>query len=156
MTQVTIFKDPGGQLRGATDEDERMYQQWRRKVRDLEHGEMLVFSWIDPRCPKHHAKLFAKIRDLFTRTEAFGSEKDLRQWLVQAAGYVDWQPGPDSTPNALPISIAFHELDEAEFSELHRAIDFVLWSSSGQEKLWPALNAEKRYRAMQDFMEAFE
>lgn len=156
MTTVTIFKDPSGHLRGATDEDERMYQQWRRKVRDLEYGEMLVFEWKDPRCPKHHAKFIHKVRSLLARTEAFGNEKDLRQWLTMAAGYVDWQPGPDSTPNAIPKSIAFHELDEAEFAELHRAVDFVLWSSDGLAKLWPHLDEVKRYEAMQQFMEPFE
>lgn len=156
MTAVTIFKDPAGQLRGATDEDDRMYQQWRRKVRDLEHGEMLVFAWKDPRCPKHHAKFIHKIRSLLERTEAFSKEKELRQWLTMAAGYVEWQPGPDSTPNAIPRSIAFHELDEAEFAELHRAVDAVLWSSEGLAKLWPHLDLEKQYQAMQDFMEQFE
>lgn len=156
MTTVTITKNSQGQLQGATDEDERMYQQWRRKVRDVEPGELLMFSWQDPRSPKHHAKFIRKIRGLFQRTESFGSEKDLRQWLTMAANYVDWQPGPDSTPNAIYKSIAFHELEEAEFAELHRAVDFVLWSSAGQEKLWPHLDAEKRYAAMQEFMEQFE
>lgn len=156
MTTVTILKNSQGQLQGATDEDERMYQQWRRKVRDVEPGELLMFSWQDPRSPKHHARFISKIRGLFRRTEAFGSEKDLRQWLTMAAGYVDWQPGPDSTPNAMPKSIKFAELDEAEFAELHRAVDFVLWSTDGLAKLWPHLDHEKRYAAMQSFMEQFE
>lgn len=156
MTTVTIFKNSQGQIQGATDEDERKYSQWRRKVRDIEPGEYAVFSWEDPRSPRHHARFINKIRGLFSRTEAFGSEKDLRQWLTMAAGYVDWQPGPDSTPNALPKSISFHLLDEAEFAELHRAVDFVLWSSAGQEKLWPHLNDEQRYEAMKRFMEPYE
>lgn len=156
MTAVTIMKNSQGQLQGATDEDERMYRLWRRKVRDLEHGEMLVFSWQDPRCPKHHAKFIAKIRELLARTEAFTAEKDLRQWLTMAAGYVEWQPGPDSTPNAIPRSIAFHELDEAEFAELHRTVDEVLWSTVGLAKLWPHLDLEQQYAAMQEFMRPFE
>lgn len=158
MTKVTIWKNAQGHLEGVTDEDERGYQVWRRKVRNLEpgDGEMITFAFTDPKCPKHHARFILKIRSLFGRTEAFGNERDLRQWLIQASGFVKWEPGPDSTPNALPISIKFSDLEEAEFIELHRAVDFVLWSSEGQEKLWPNLTPEKRYLAMQSFMEAFE
>ncbi len=158
MTTVTIFKNAQGQMQGATEEDARKYRAYQRKVRDLEPGggELIIFAWVDPRSPKHHARFITKIRELFQRTESFGSERDLRRWLIQAAGFVEWEPGPDSTPNALPKSIKFHELEEAEFAELHRAVDFVLWSSEGQAKLWPALDAEARYQSMQAFMEEFE
>ncbi len=158
MTKVTIWKNAQGHLEGVTDEDERGYQVWRRKVRNLEpgDGEMITFAFTDPKCPKHHARFILKIRNLFGRTEAFGNERDLRQWLIQASGFVKWEPGPDSTPNALPISIKFSDLEEAEFIELHRAVDFVLWSADGQAKLWPALSEEQRYMAMKEFMEAFE
>lgn len=158
MTQVVIWKNANGQLEGVTEADKRKFNHWRRKVRDLEpgEGETLVFRFEDPRSPKHHRLFFRKINELFKRTEAFGSEEDLRKWLIQAAGFVEWEPGPDSTPNAMPISLKFEDLEEAEFSEVHRAIDFVLWSSEGQAKLWPALDDEARYGSMKEFMEMFE
>lgn len=158
MTTVTIFKNADGRIQGATDADDRKYKSYCRKVRDLEPGggELITFGWKDSRCPKHHSRFIFKIRNLFQRTEAFGSDDDLRRWLIQASGHVKWEPGPDSTPNALPISIKFDSLEEAEFIELHRAVDFVLWSAEGQAKLWPALSEEQRYMAMKEFMEAFE
>lgn len=158
MTKVVLWKNSNGQLEGVTEADKRKFNHWRRKVRGLEpgEGETVVFQFEDPRSPKHHRLFFLKITELFRRTEAFGSEEDLRKWLIQAAGFVEWEPGPDSTPNAMPISLKFEDLEEAEFAEVHRAIDFVLWSSEGQAKLWPALDEEGRYRAMQQFMEAFE
>lgn len=155
MTEVTLFLNSQGKLEGVTDEDERLYQGFRRKVHYLGDG-LLVFQWRDPRCLKHHAKFISKIKNLLERTEAFSKEKDLRQWLTMAAGYVDWQPGPDSTPNAIPKSISFNDLDEAEFAELHRAVDGVLWSTEGLAKLWPHLSLEKQYESMQDFMRAYE
>ena len=154
MTTVVICKNAMGQMQGATDEDARKYRSYQRKVRDLEPGgaELIVFSWEDSRSPKHLARFICKLRTLFERTEAFGSEKDLRVWLVQKSGHVRWEPGPDSTPNAMPVELNFNSMEEAEFIEVHRAIDLVLWSAEAQAKFWPALNEERRYQAMNELM----
>ena len=52
-------------------------------------------------------------------------------------------------------AIDFDSLDDAEFSELHRAVDAFLWTPRAQEALWPHLDDHGRYGCMESFMEAF-
>lgn len=158
VTKFVVFMNAQRQLQGVTEADDRKFRAMRRKFRDMEPGsdETAVIVFDDPRCPKHHGKFLRKLRELFKRTEAFKNETELRQWLTMKANHVEWVPGPDSTPNAIAKSMDFETLEEAEFAELHRAVDEVLWSTEGLAKLWPHLPLEKQYEAMQDFMRAYE
>ena len=65
-------------------------------------------------------------------------------------------PGLDGKPNAIPKSMDFDCMDEAEFSELHRAVDGFLWSLRAQEILWPALDTNQRWDCMESFREGFQ
>jgi hypothetical protein len=151
MTTVTLMRNAQGQLVGATAADERKYNGWRRKVRDFQPGEYLRFSWDDPRSPKHFGKFMAKMRLLVEQSEAFPDEEAARKYLTVAAGYVTFEPGPDSTPNAIPMSLAYDQLDEAEFTELHRRIDDVLWLPETLAMLWPHLTEKAQHSSMEGF-----
>ena len=156
MSKVVITKDGAGKLRGFDEASERAYAKWRRMVAELPVGQTLSFSWRMPRSPEHHGLFFHKLRSLLGRTEAFDSLDHLRYWLVMGAGYCDFVPGLDGQPNAIPRSIDFETLDEAEFCELHQAVQRFLWTAHAQRTLWPALDAEQQYRCMESFVEEFE
>ena len=156
MTSITIIKGSDGKLQGLDDKSQRAYAKFKRMVADLDYGQTLSFAYRFPRSPKHHRLLFAKLQSLLQRTEAFDDLDRLRHWLVMGAGYCDFVPGIDGKPNAIPKSMDFDNMDEADFSELHRAMDAFMWTARAQETLWPALDDEGRYKCMQSFMEAFE
>lgn len=156
MSHVTIIRNSQGKLQGLDEKGQRAYAKWRRLVENLEIGQTLTFSYRMPRSPKHHRLFFAKLQSLLARTEAFTDLDKLRYWLVMGAGYADFVPGLDGKPNAIPRSIDFDSMDEADFSELHHAIDNFLWTSRAQETLWPHLNAEQRYRCVESFLEEFQ
>lgn len=156
MSHCIIIKNDQGKLEGIDEKSQRAYQKWRRTVADLDIGQTLSFRYRLPRSPAHHRLLFAKLQALLARTEAFDDLDKLRYWLVMGAGYFDLVPGFDGQPNAIPRSMDFDSMDEAEFSELHRQVDSFLWSTRAQETLWPHLDAEGRYRCVEHFLREFE
>lgn len=157
MTSIVIMKsEDGRKLIGISEEQERAYHLFKRRVADMEPGETMIFTWDDPRSPRHHRKLMAKLRTLLARTEAFTRLDDLRLFLTVGAGYVEMVPGPDSTPNAIPLSLEFGSMDEADFAELHRRIDDFLRLSSTTETLWPHLTERAQSDAIESFFYAVE
>lgn len=156
MSQVVIIKNDQGKLQGLDDKHQRAYAKWRKLVEDLEIGQTLTFSYRMARSPKHHRLFFAKLQSLLARTEAFTDLDKLRKWLTLGAGYAEFVPGLDGRPNAIPLSLDFDAMDEAEFSELHRAVDTFLWTARAQETLWPHLSDEQRYRCVESFTQEFD
>lgn len=156
MSKLVIIKNDQGKLEGIDPAGQRAYQKWRRLVTELPVGQTLSFSYRMPRSPKHHRLFFAKLNNLLARTEAFTDLDKLRYWIVMGAGYFDLVPGFDGKPNAIPRSLDFDSMDEAEFSELHRDVDNFLWSARAQETLWPHLDEERRYRSVEHFLREFE
>ncbi|MGV3727744.1 DUF1367 family protein [Hydrogenophaga sp.] len=156
MSKVVIIKNDQGRLEGIDPQGQRAYLKWRRLVTDLPVGQTLSFSYRMPRSPAHHRLFFAKLNSLLSRTEAFTDLDKLRYWIVMGAGYFDLVPGFDGKPNAIPRSLDFESMDEADFSELHRQVDGFLWGTRAQETLWPHLDEEARYRCVESFMREFE
>lgn len=156
MSKCVIIKNDQGRLEGIDPAGQRAYLKWRRLVTDLPVGQTLSFSYRMPRSPAHHRLFFAKLNSLLSRTEAFTDLDKLRYWIVMGAGYFDLVPGFDGTPNAIPRSLDFESMDEAEFSELHRQVDGFLWGTRAQATLWPHLDDEGRYRCVESFLREFE
>jgi hypothetical protein len=153
-TRIVIVKNEQGKLEGFSAEDERAYNRWRRLVQNMEIGETLEFDFTIPRSTKHHRAFFWKVRVLLERTEAFSTERDLRNWLTTGAGYVDMVPGPDGTPNAIPQSLEYAGMDEADFAELHRKVTEFLWTPHALEVLWPHHTERARKSAIDSFFYA--
>jgi len=145
MTTVTVFKDNHGKLAGWGDKGGRAYAKFLRTVKAMENGEMMTFSFALPRSPVHHKFFFWKLRGLFKRQELFADEKDLRDWLTTGAGYCTLIAGPNGALVALPQSLKFDELEEAEFTEMTRQVSDFMWTEGAQASLWPHLTSEQRH-----------
>lgn len=156
MSRLVITKGQDGKLCGLDAAGQRAYAKWRRTVTELAPGQTLGFSFWLPRCPEHHAFFFLKLNRLLERTEAFDDATKLRHWLLIGAGHCDFVPGSDGKPNAIPKSMDFESMDEADFCELQRSIDAFLWTLRAQAILWPALDANQRWGCMESFMEGFQ
>lgn len=156
MSKVVITKDEQGKLCGVSAADQRAYARWRKRAVELEPGQTITFSFWLPRSPEHHAFFFLKLNRLLGQTEAFDDDVKLRHWLLMGAGHCDFVPGLDGTPNAIPKSMNFEKLDEAEFCELQRSVDQFLWTERAQSTLWPQLSPQQRWDCMDSFMKTFE
>lgn len=155
MSEVIVVKGEDGKLQGFGDKGGRAYAKFLARVRDLVVGETLQFAWHEPRSPRHHRLFFSKLHALADRQEQFDAEDKLRKWLIVGAGYCDLVPGRDGQLVAIPQSIAFHQLDEVEFGELHRQVDAFLWTPHAQAFLWPHLSAQARYDMVDSLMLEF-
>ncbi len=144
MPEIVVFKDEDGKLAGHGGKGERAYARFLARLRDLQQGATLAFSWREPRAARTHGFFFAFLRELFDRQETFDDVDELRAWLTVGAGYVRYVPGRDGLI-ALPQSIAFDKLDEDEFRELIHRVKQFLWDPDAYMFLWPHLSPQKAY-----------
>jgi hypothetical protein len=137
MSAVIVVKGEDAKLHGFGEKGERAWSKFRKRVESLVVGETLEFQWHEPRSGPHHRLFFAQLAALFDRQEQFDDIDMLRAWLTVGAGYATFTPGPTGRMCAIPKSIAYHKLDEAEFGELHLAVNAFLRTPHAQRFLWP-------------------
>ena len=155
MSAVVVCKGDDGKLRGMGERGERAYARFRSRVESMAVGDTLQFEWREPRSPAHHRLFFSKLGALMDRQEQFDTEDKLRAWLTVGAGFADFVPGPTGRMVALPQSIAWHKLDEADFSDLHAKVDSFLWSDHARRFLWPHLGVQQTYDMVDQFLREF-
>lgn len=156
MSAVVITKGQDGKLQGLGEAGARAWAKFRRRVESLAHGETLHFEWREPRSPGHHRLFFAKVGALSEMQEQFDTVEKLRAWLTVGAGYCDFVPGPKGRMVALPQSIAWHKMDEAEFSELHAKVDEFLWTAHARRFLWPHMTDAESHNMVQALIMEFD
>ncbi len=140
MPTVLILKDKTGKLAGFGQKGERAYARFLAAVKKLEYGELLSFSYKVPRSPKFHRLHFVMLAALFEAQEPFQSDYQFRKWAEVGAGHVDWVPGPTGKMVALPRSIDYESLDDADFSDMHDAVKAFFRSTHATRFLWPHLS----------------
>ena len=147
MPEIVVYRAEDGKLAGHGDKGDRAYKRFLAKVRELPDGGTLAFSWKEPRAPGPHRHFFGALRNLFDRQETFTSADELRTWLTVGAGYVRFVQGREVMV-ALPVSIAFDQMDDDEFAEFLHRIKTFLWEPHAHAVLWPHLSAQAAYDAM--------
>lgn len=156
MSALVVRKGDDGKLQGVGEKGARAFAKFRRRIELLQPGDTLHFEWREPRSPAHHRLFFSKLGALLDRQEQFDSSEKLRHWLTVGAGYCDFVPGPTGRMVALPQSIAFHALDEADFSDLHAKVDAFLWSDHARAFLWPHLSDVQTYGLIEQLLMEYE
>ncbi len=156
MSAVVLVKGEDGKLQGHGEKGQRAYGKFRRRVKSMQPGDTVHFEWREPRSLPHHRLFFAKLGALMDMQEQFDSEDKLRAWLTVGAGYADFVPGPTGRMVALPQSIAFDKLDEADFADLHAKVDAFLWTDHARRFLWPHLSAQQTYDFIDQLLTSFD
>jgi hypothetical protein len=140
MPSVLITLDDRGKLAGFGEKGERAYGRFLAAVKKLEQGELLSFTYKVPRSPRFHKLHFVMLAALFEAQEQFADDYQFRKWSEVGAGHVDWVPGPTGKMVALPRSIDYESLDDAEFSEMHEAVKTFFRSTHATRFLWPHMD----------------
>lgn len=148
MPEIVVFKGEDGKLAGHGDRGDRAYKRFLQRVRDLAPDDTLAFSWKEPRAPGPHRLFFKVLRELFDRQEVFNNADELRTWLTVGAGYVRFVQGRDAMV-ALPMSIAYDQMDDDEFKEFIYRVQQFLWEPHAQQFLWPHLSPQAAYEAIE-------
>ena len=145
MTSIVVAKGNDGLFEGLGDKGRRAYLKLQRTMAEMEIGETLKLSFNLPRSGPHHRFFFSKLAGLFDRQERFDDVERLRCWVTVGAGYCDLMPGHAGALVAVPQSLAFDKMDEAEFVDMHQKITAFLWSPRAREFLWPHLDDLESY-----------
>lgn len=143
MSDVVLVKAEDGKLQGLGLRSGNAYARWIATVQRMEVGETLRFSFRLPRSPKHHRLFFAKLNSLFEMQEQYAEESALLAWLKVGAGHADLGPGPHGHMVAIPKSINWENLEEADFAELHQQVDAFMWTPRARRFLWPHMDDAK-------------
>jgi len=149
MTTIVITKRDDGKLGGFTPADQRAYARFKQSIDALEVGELFQLSTWFPRNPTLHKTHFVIIGRLFDAQEQFTDPDRLRAWLYVGAGFCDYAPGRDGVMVAIPRSVRYDKMDDAEFYELHRNMLDFLRGEHAQRFLWPYLRLEQTWETVE-------
>jgi hypothetical protein len=156
MTTITVTKDDTGQLAGLTDQDQRAWRRFRKLIGKLECGEFFSFDYWFPRNPALHRLHFKIINTLFDAQEQFNDPDALRGWLYVGAGYCDFYPGPKGRMVAIPRSVKYSKIDDADFEALHRKVVDFMRDDHARAFLWPHLSPQQTYDTVDVLLSQFE
>jgi hypothetical protein len=156
MATVVILRGDDGRITGLGDKGERDYALWRRMVSELAIGQTLEFSYRLPRSPGFHKLFFRMVAALFDAQERFDDVDQLRVWLTIGSGHCTFVPGRDGTLCAIPKSIKWSSMDDAEFRSLVAAVWHFLRSGHAQAVLWPQLADGQAAEGVEQLLAGFE
>lgn len=140
MADLVITKGEDGQLAGLDEKGERAWRKWLATIKALATGDTLTFSYRLPRSPGFHKRHFKILAAVFNQQDQFDDPDNLRKWLEVGAGFCDLVPGPHGKPVAMPRSIAWDRLEQAEFEWHHTQVMQFLRSTRATHFLWPQLD----------------
>src|SRR5690606_19324686 len=110
---------------GAVDGlGERGKKQWRRlwnRIFKLQPGEAMEIITHQERLGWYHRKHMALEQRVFEAQEVFEHFRTFRAWLKIGAGHVEFVPGADGQLQAVPLSISYAEMEQAQMEEFHDA-----------------------------------
>lgn len=155
MPTVTLALNEHRKLDGISAEDQKKYAKFRERLETL-GDESITFTWHEPRSGKHHRRFFAIVNRIFEHQEQFDDLDVFRMWLQVGGGHCSFAPGPTGKMVALPKSIAYHRLDEAEFSEVETSIMRFIRSDRATGFLWPHLSEKQREEMIDTIIREFE
>ena len=140
MSDLIVTKGEDGKLAGLGAKDQRAYSRFLRAVTEMQPGDTLRFGFWIPRAPGPHKAHFKLLHMLFEQQEQFDDADEFRKWLEVGAGFCNFVPGPGGRMVALPRSIAWDKLEEAEFEEHHRKVVKFMRSTACTRFLWPSMS----------------
>ena len=156
MTTISITRDDTGKLVGASEKDKKAYVAFKKKVDELAPGEIYQLTVWFPRNQKLHGLHFALLSTVFDNQEQFADLDQLRMWLQVGAGHAEFLPGPTGRMVAIPKSISFGAMDDADFQDHHEKMKDFLRSQHARQFLWPHLSVEEQDAMVDTILSQFE
>jgi hypothetical protein len=153
---MTVMLSENGALTGASEKDRRAYAKFKKRIEELVVGECFTISFWFPRNAKLHRLHFALIYALYEQQEQFSDPEMLRKWLYVGASFCDILPGPKGKMVAIPRSVAFDKIDDADFSDLHADVLGFMRTKYCLRYLWPHLAEHQAAEMIEGVLGRFE
>lgn len=139
-------------LGGVSEQDNKAWRKFWKRINNLEVGEIVDFEAIFPRNGKFHRKFFALLNFAF---EAWHPERKHKQYkgqpvaksferfrkdVVIQAGYYDQTFDLDGNMKLEAQSISFASMDDVQFEQVYSAVatvvlEKVLTNYAGRDEL---------------------
>lgn len=156
MTTITVTRDDTGKIVGMGEKDKTAYARFLKRLKGLEPGELFTIDFWFPRNPKLHGLHFAMLTALFDRQEQFADPDQLRMWVQVGAGHCEFVPGPTGRMVAIPKSISWKSIDDADFSEHHNKVKDFLRTEHARRFLWPQMSDDETAGMVDELLAEFE
>ncbi len=153
MPSVVVTLGQDGKLCGHSDKDQEQFARFQRRVREMQPGETMAFTWKPPRAPQVHRRYFFNLKWLYDNQEAFTDQRIFRKWAEMGAGHCDFVPGPDGL-HSIPKTIEYEAMDDDEFRELFNDVMSFFQSARALATLWPDADPMDAWQAVQNVIEA--
>lgn len=130
----------GGYLKGATDEDEKMWKRCWKRLAGMGEGELAKFSFKTIRNGKFHRKFFAMLTVGFDAWEPGRKHKTykgqsvaknfekFREEVTILAGFYEQSFDLDGNLQLIAKSISFANMTQEEFEAVYDAVANVILS----------------------------
>jgi hypothetical protein len=139
LTRITITKNEFGKIDGWRDQDKRAWNKLRGILANMEFGELITMETWFPRSPRFHKMHMGTMQRLFDNQEVFTDFEAFRDWVKIGAGFCAFNDYQGQMV-AVPKSIAWHELDDEHFADVHRQFMDFLSSLYARRYLWAHLS----------------
>jgi hypothetical protein len=156
VTTITLVRRDDGKLGGASEKDQRAYRRFRDQVDGLEPGGLFTLDVWFPRQGWLHRKHFAMLAQVYDMQEQFQDPDALRMWLQVGAGHCEFVPGPTGKMVAIPKSIRYSAMDDADFEEHCRKVREFLRSDHARRFLYPHLPEQQSADMIDALLADFE
>lgn len=140
MSELIVTRHEDGQLGGLDDRGVRAYQRFLRAMDELAIGETMKLAYWLPRSPGYHRRHFKILAEVYRQQEAFTDPEEMRKWLEVGAGFCTFAPHPTVGLMAIPKSIAWEKLEQADFEAHHAKVMAFLRSVRCTRYLWPRMS----------------
>jgi hypothetical protein len=156
MSTITVTRNNQGKIVGAGEKDKLAYGRFTKRLHELQPGELFTIDAWFPRNPKLHGLHFAMLTALFDMQEQFSDPDQMRMWVQVGAGHCEFVPGPTGRMVAIPKSISFRAVDDADFAAHHEKVKDFLRSDHARRFLWPTLLDDQTAGSIDNLLAEFE
>lgn len=156
MAKITLERDQAGKLQGLSEADKRAYGRFRKALEGMAPGDTMAFEFKIPRSPVFHRRHFAILGAIFDAQDQFTDRDQMRCWMTVGAGHCEYVPAADGGLIAMPKSVAYDALDDAEFAEHHRSVIAFLREPHACQFLWPMMTPAGAEAMVESILSEFE
>lgn len=136
MPEIVLTIGQDGKPAGLTEDDDKAYALFRRRLKGMQPGDVLGFSWGEVRAKKVHAAYFKSLSVVFSNQARFDSFNEFREWAERGARHVEIFVS-EGVEFERVRSVRHDELDDDEFRILFSRVKAYLLTDRALTHLWP-------------------
>lgn len=156
MAKIVLTRGNDGKLAGLSAADQLRWDKFLSRVKALAPGDTVAAEFKLPRSPGFHRRHFAVLGALFAHQEQFADFEKFRQWVQVGAGFCDIVPGPKGRMVAVSRSIAWENLEDADFAAHHADVMAFVRSPHFARFLWPDTDPAQADAGLEAILSEFD